>query len=306
MALKVIITDIGTVGDGSESSIRSFLQRFLSSSRIIDLNPIFWKIILHLFILPFRPKKLVSRYHILSQQWGANPSTLFAEKIVEKLNKELPSDIEVIYLPVLEKKLDQNFAEEDNIVIFPYYPQYSEATFEFIYDQLDDYPQLKNAIRLREFPLLEEFSSEVALSIDNELHGKEIDALLLSFHSYPQHRIDSGDPYLDQVQKTFDLISQKVDRSNVENIQLSFQSKFGKGEWLGPLIEDRLTQLASQGKKKVAIACPSFLIDCVETLWEIEIDMLERAKKMGIELTYIRCLNDQSRWVKRLSNHFNI
>jgi len=300
----VILVNLGTPDSTSWWDIRKYLKEFLSDKRVIELNPLIWKIILNLFILTFRPSKTAHAYKkIWMEEINESPLRFYTKRQMEKLNKRISSDNIIIDFamrygnPSIKKKLD--FLKEkgcENIIVLPLYPQYAAATTATVCDEI-----YRNLMKMRWQPSLQiipHYESEPLYinALVNSIKKKltEInwkpDLIVASYHGIPQSYFDKGDPYQCYCQKTTRLIREKF--SQIE-IQTTFQSRFGPQKWLTPYTDKTLETLPENGKKNILVICPGFSSDCVETLEEISIQGKESfINNGGKNFDLIPCLND--------------
>lgn len=297
MKTRIIIAEIGSSKSSSIKDTRTFLKNFLSNRKVVDLNPFFWKTILYLFILPFRAKKVATKYKWLIDKFGFQPLIYHTNQMAEILSGLTPANIEVQSCFVLDddsiKSALNGLEKFEKLIVVPNYPQYSEATSGLIIEKIQNFLKRTSTrtmvTYLKDFPFYESFIEGSANKINQQL-DKSVNALILSFHGYPMERIQKGgDPYLDQCNKTFFDICKKLD---FKNVHIAFQSKFGRGQWTTPATDHLALQLVAAGKKKIAIYCPSFLVDCLETAHEIDHELRTLVESNGGELTFIAPLND--------------
>ncbi len=302
----VILINLGTPDSTGWWDIRKYLKEFLSDNRVIEVNPIVWKIILNLFILTFRPSKTAKAYkEIWMKDKNMSPLRYYTQTQTQKLKKEISDkQIEVDYAmrygnPSIKKVLT-NLQKKgcENIIILPLYPQYASPTTATVCDEV-----YRCLMKMRWQPSLQiipHYESEplyinaLVKSIDKKI--KEInwspDVIIASYHGIPKKYFEKGDPYQCYCQKTSRLISEGFKKIP---IQTTFQSRFGPQEWLEPYTDKTFEILPSEGKKNILVICPGFSSDCVETLEEIAI----QGKKIflnsgGKNFEIIPCLNDNS------------
>jgi len=300
----VLLINLGTPNSTSWLDIRRYLKEFLSDRRVIEVNPIIWKIILNVFILTFRPSKTAKAYkEIWMNDINMSPLRYYTKQQAEKLSQKLNNtDIIVDYAmrygdPSIFSKmklLQKNGCE--NIVVLPLYPQYAAATTATVCDEV-----YRSLMQMRWQPSLQiipHYESEPMYinALINSIKKKisEIkwkpDLILASYHGIPKRYFEKGDPYHCYCQKTSRLISEQF--KDVELIT-TFQSRFGPQEWLQPYTDKTLEKLPSDGKKNILVICPGFSSDCVETLEEISIQGKEIfLSSGGNNFETIPCLND--------------
>ena len=306
----ILIINLGTPDSTKWWDIRKYLNEFLSDKRVIEVNPIIWKIILNLFILTFRPSKTAHAYKkIWRKETNESPLLYFTRKQAIDLNNRIGTENIIVDFamrygnPSIESKLNNLKAEGcENIVILPLYPQYAAATTATVCDEV-----YRSLMKMRWQPSLQiipHYESEplyieaLVRSIEKKL--KEInwtpDLIISSYHGIPKSYFDKGDPYHCYCHKTTRLIKERFTKID---IQTTFQSRFGPQEWLTPYTDKTLESLPDKGIKNLLVICPGFASDCVETLEEINIQGRETfIEKGGKNFDLIPCLNDNTDHIK--------
>ena len=300
----VIIINLGTPDSTNWWDIRKYLKEFLSDRRVIEVNPIIWKVILNLFILTFRPSKTAHAYKkIWRKESNESPLLYFTKEQANKLNTKIGNDKIIVDFamrygnPSIKYKLNKLKEKGcENIIILPLYPQYAAATTATVCDEV-----YRSLMKMRWQPSLQiipHYESEPSYidslikSIEkklNEINWKP-DLIISSYHGIPKSYFDKGDPYHCYCHKTTRLMSEKFKKIE---IQTTFQSRFGPQEWLTPYTDKTLESLPDKGVKKLLVICPGFASDCVETLEEINIQGRESFLENGGEkFDLIPCLND--------------
>ena len=302
--IGVLLVNLGTPESTSWFDIRKYLKEFLSDQRVIELNPIAWKIILNLFILNFRPSKTAEAYKkIWFKDENMSPLRYYSIKQKEKLSKKIKeNEIIIEYAmrygtPSIKEKISRLHKDGcEKLVVLPMYPQYAAATTATVCDEV--YRCLMKMRWQPSLQIISHYESEpkyieaLVNSVENKI--KKInwspDLILASYHGIPQKYFDKGDPYQCYCQKTSRLLSEKF---NKIPISTSFQSRFGPDKWLQPYTDKVLEKLPGEGKKNILIICPGFSSDCVETLEEIAIQGKETfLKNGGKNFDIVPCLND--------------
>lgn len=315
---KVVLAQLGSPNSTSIKDVRAYLKEFLGDPRVVDINPLLWKIILNLFVLPFRPKKSAEAY---SRIWEDGKFPLientknFAAAVSARADENL--EVEPAFLlseprakDVFDRWELENFSERaDKVVVMPQFPQYSESTVASVYDQLGK--ELANRVNI---PSIEVVSCYHKLKAFIDLSAKKIqkvldeggaDELVLSFHGIPIRRVlDKKDEYYFQCYETFCLIRQRLNFP-ADRIHLAFQSRFGSEKWLGPATDELAVELA-EGGKKIACYCPSFVADCLETTDEIGHELAEEVEEAGGKLLFVECLNDDQEWAQAYAEYVNV
>jgi ferrochelatase len=310
----VLLVNLGTPDQPDAGSIRRYLGEFLSDPRVIEIPQPLWQIILRLFILPLRPRKLVSRYQGI---WlsGGSPLLVYSQaqaQGVQQLLQEQGIRAQVALAmrygnPSVPAAMDQlRAAGCERIVVVPMYPQYAASTTATAVDAVANYAgRLRNQPELR---FIKRYNTEPgyiqALTGTVvrywQAHGKP-QRLLLSFHGLPRRTIEQGDPYRRDCMQTAQALRACLHDQNVP-VHVSFQSRFGAERWLEPYTEPLLREWASQGVTDVDVICPGFLADCLETLEEIQEECQEAFLQAGgRQFRYISCLNDDADWIASLA-----
>jgi len=310
----ILLVNLGTPDSTNWWDIRKYLKEFLSDTRVIEVNPILWKIILNLFILTFRPSKTAHAYKkIWMKDTNQSPLRYYTKSQTEKLKQKISNDNVIVDFamrygnPSIKSKLELLQKEGcEKIIIFPLYPQYAAATTATVCDEV-----YRNLIKMRWQPSLQtipHYESE-PLFIDALVKSikKKIaeikwkpDLIIASYHGIPKKYFIKGDPYHCYCHKTTRLIKEKLDEIPIET---TFQSRFGPQEWLRPYTDKTLEKLPAEGKKNVLMICPGFSSDCVETLEEIAIQGKESFLENGGEnYDVIPCLNDNEDHIKMMEH----
>ena len=305
--VTVILANLGTPDAPTASAVRRFLDQFLSDSRVIEIPKPLWQIILRLFILPFRPKRVAHAYEMV---WGNDsPMREILLTQVAALQQQLIlqyPEFELNIVPAMTygnpgiqpllTELSQT--PQDHIVLFPLFPQYSATSSAPLYDAFAKWiPKQRNLPGLSiirdyyQHPLYIQALAQSVRDFRAEHGGTE--KLLMSFHGIPQPYADKGDPYADRCRITGQLVAAELGLAEDE-WAISFQSRFGKQEWVKPYTDALLTEWAEQGVKSVQIMSPAFSADCLETLEELAIQNAELFLSQGGErYQYIPALNSR-------------
>ncbi len=308
----VLITNLGTPDAPTRSALRRYLKEFLSDPRVIEVPKVIWWFVLNLFILNTRPSSSAESY---AKVWTNDGSPLLAislkqlKALQSELGDRLHIELAMRYgnpsIPAALEKFRQ--ANVTRLLVFPLYPQYSAATTASTFDAIANafkrwrwLPELRMINHYHDHP---DYINTLANSIRSfREQYSEPDKLLFSFHGLPKHYFLAGDPYHCECHKTARLVAENLQLTEAE-WQLTFQSRFGPREWLRPYTDEVLADLAESGKKKVAVICPGFAADCLETLEEINI----RYRKIflehgGEQFHYIPALNDSAEHITLLKN----
>tara|TARA_B100000035_G_scaffold46756_1_gene35535 strand:- start:529 stop:1521 length:993 start_codon:yes stop_codon:yes gene_type:complete len=300
----VLLINLGTPDSTSWWDIRRYLKEFLSDKRVIEVNQFLWQIILHLFILTFRPSKTAHAYKkIWMKDTNESPLLYYTRSQAEKLKNKIGNENIIVDFamrygnPSIKSKL--NLLKQlgcENIIILPLYPQYAAATTATVCDEV--YRSLMDMRWQPSLQVIPHYESEpvyikaLIKSIKKKLESINWrpDLIISSYHGIPKKYFDNGDPYYCYCHKTTRLMKESF---NQIDIQLTFQSRFGPQEWLTPYTDKTLEDLPNKGIKNLLVICPGFASDCVETLEEIDIQGRESfLKNGGSNFDLIPCLND--------------
>ncbi|MBU1690905.1 MAG: ferrochelatase [Gammaproteobacteria bacterium] len=204
----------------------------------------------------------------------------------------------------LEKLKQQNCGR---ILILPLYPQYAASStataLDAVFDTLRKMRNMPEIRTVRSFHDHPGYIAALAQSVrDDWMRNGRPDKLVMSFHGVPRYTLDKGDPYHCECQKTGRLLAEALQLKQ-DQYQISFQSRFGRAEWLKPYTTATLEELGKQGTNRVDVICPGFVGDCLETLEEIALE--GKASFLGAggkEFRYIPCLNERDDWIHTLSD----
>ncbi len=304
----VLILNLGTPDSTGYWDMRRYLKEFLSDRRVIEVNPIFWKILLNVVILTKRPFSSGEAYRsIWDEERDESPlRTITREqsaKLAQHFTRHFGGNVVVDWgmrygNPTTASKIkDLQDRGCQRILLFPLYPQYAAATTGTACDQaFRALMKIRWQPAVRTVPAYHDepgYIEALARSVETHLATLDWtpDVLVTSFHGVPKRYLMAGDPYHCQCQKTARLLRERLGWSE-EKLQIAFQSLFGKEEWLRPYTVEHVADLARQGKKNLAIMAPGFSADCVETLEEIQEEIREAFEEAGGErFSYIPCLN---------------
>lgn len=329
----VLLTNLGSPDRADISSVRKYLNQFLMDPYVIQLPWLLRRLIVALFVLPFRPKASARAYQSIWWEEGS-PLVVLSQRLLAavKAKTDVPVAMAMRYgNPGIEAQLLQllKHAGIEEILLIPLYPHYADSTVKTTVEEA------KRVIAKHQFDVklkvLQPFYQEQAY-IDslvastapwiNEDGG--FDHILFSYHGLPESHLIKADPtgshclqrddccqtasaahascYRHQVLRTTECFVQKAGLKP-EQYSVAFQSRLGKAKWLEPSTVNTLEKLAQNGVKKLLVMCPAFVTDCLETLEEIAIQGSEIFERAGGEsLTLIPCLNDHEQWVSVISS----
>ncbi|MCY9850922.1 ferrochelatase [Vibrio mediterranei] len=296
----VLLVNLGTPDEPTAKGVKAFLQEFLHDHRVVDMNRWLWCPILHGVILPIRSPKVAKLYQSVWMEQGS-PLMVYSRQQADKLAQALnmPVELGMSYgnpslKDGLSRLLDQGV---DKIVVLPLYPQYSGTTtaaaFDGIAKACKSISTLPSISLVRDYHDNARYIKALANSVRAhwEQHGRA-DYLLCSYHGIPKRYADNGDVYPLHCEATTKLLGEELGLDSSQ-IGMSYQSIFGREEWLQPYTEQTLKQMPDKGIKSLDIITPAFSVDCLETLEEIAVEAKETFIEAGGEsYRYISCLND--------------
>lgn len=321
----ILLVNLGSPKSTEVADVKEYLDEFLMDERVIDYRWFFRSLLVRGIILRTRPPKSAAAYKTVWTEEGS-PLIVITQKIQQKLQKivDVPVEIGMRYAePSIEtgiRKLTELGVTD--IVLFPLYPQYAMSTTETVIEKAEE-------VRKEKFP-------EIKISYVEPFYNKEIyincladslreklpenyDAVQFSYHGVPERHLYKTDPtktckigdccsqdwnpshkfcYRHQCFKTTELVIEKLGIPKEKTV-VTFQSRLGNDKWIEPYTDETLENLPKKGIKNLAICCPAFVSDCLETLEEISVEGREEFLHAGGEnFHYLACLNDEDRWIK--------
>ncbi|MEG0760869.1 ferrochelatase [Chryseobacterium piscicola] len=320
----ILLVNLGSPRSTSVPDVKEYLDEFLMDERVIDYRWFFRALLVKGIILNTRPAKSAEAYKTVWTDEGS-PLIVITQKLQKKLQKlvDVPVEIGMRYAqPSIEagiqKLVNQGVTE---IVLFPLYPQYAMSTTETVIEKAEEvrkksFPQVRINY-IQPFYNRDIYIDCLAESIKEKL-PENFDALQFSYHGVPERHIYKTDPtntcnlndccsresnpshqfcYRHQC---FDVTNSVIKKLGLpkEKVMVTFQSRLGKDKWMEPYTDETLETVGKIGVKNLAIVCPAFVADCLETLEEISVEGKHQFEHGGGEnFHYIPCLNDEDRWV---------
>ena len=314
-AVGVLVVNLGTPEAPDTPSLRTYLRQFLSDPRVIELPKLQWQPILNLFVLTTRPQKSAEAYRTVWTEEGS-PLLLItrrqAEGIAAHLAEEVgtPTHVEIGMTygePSVASGL-RALREKgcDRILILPMYPQYSGTTTGSVYDtvarELTTWRVVPEHRFVGGYHDQPGYVASLAASIRDVWQEREPEKLLFSFHGIPLRYFENGDPYHCLCHKTARLVAEELGLED-DRWVVSFQSLFGKEEWIKPYTADTVTAMAEAGIESLDVICPGFSADCLETLEEIDVENRGYFEDNGGgRFRYIPALNDRADHLRFLTD----
>jgi ferrochelatase len=309
----IVLCNLGTPDEPTAPALRRYLREFLSDPRVVEIPRALWLPLLHGVILRVRPARSARKYATIwtpdgspLKTWTVRQARMLGGYLGQRGHRVIVRHAMRYGSPSIPSVLDEVKAVgARRVLVLPLYPQYSGPTTASVVDAVAAWS--KNVRALPELRFVNHFHDDrgyidaLARKVTDywQTHGQG-SRLVLSFHGVPKRTLLLGDPYHCECQKTARLLGERLGLP-AERLMVTFQSRFGRAEWLQPYTEPTLTALARQGIDRVDVMCPGFTSDCLETLEEIGLEA--RAAFLGAggrEFHYIACLNDQHEWIVAL------
>ena len=314
----VLLANLGTPDATDYWSMRRYLNEFLSDRRVIDIAPWKWQPLLQLIILSKRPFTSGANYRLIwNKERDESPLMTITraqtEAMAQRLRETYGEAVQVEFCMRYGNPSTTSVVETmvkagcEKILFFPLYPQYAGATTATANDQFFRalmgqkwQPAARTVPAYFDDPL---YIEALAASVERAYAAlpQRPDRLVASYHGMPQRYLREGDPYHCQCQKTTRLLRERLGWE-AGTIDTSFQSVFGREEWLRPYTVEHVAKLAESGVRNIAVIAPAFSADCIETLEEIQGEIREAFEHAGGEsFIYIPCLNDDSAHIDALA-----
>ncbi len=304
----VLLVNLGSPDEASPTALRRYLREFLSDPRVIEDQGLIWKFVLNAIILTTRPRRRARDY---AQIWNTAENEAPLKTITRAQAQKLAAALAAAGMnvkvgwamrygnPAIAERLAALFAEGcDRVLVVPLYPQYAAATTATVADEV-----FRVLARMRAQPALRvaapyyddlAYIGALAASIRTALAqlAFEPDVIVASFHGIPKAYAEQGDPYPQQCAETVRLLRQELGFDE-RKLMLTFQSRFGRAEWLKPYTDETVERLARSGVRNLAVITPGFSADCLETLAEIAMENAEIFRRSGgTNFFAVPCLND--------------
>lgn len=314
----VLLVNLGTPEAPSAGAVRRYLREFLSDPRVVEIPRFVWWLILHGIILTIRPRKSAAKYASI---WTERGSPLMVNSVEQATllrgylgEQGIDADVALAMRygdPSIASVLtDLRRRNTERILLVPMYPQYSATTTASVLDAV--FAELARTRNVPEMRWVKHFHDDPGY-IDAlkqsvlahwKAHGRAQDAggkLVMSFHGVPKRTLLLGDPYHCECQKTGRLLAEALALGKDDYV-VTFQSRFGKAEWLRPYTAPTLHELGKRGVRRVDVICPGFPADCLETLEEIAMEgKQEFLSAGGQDYRYIPCLNGSPAFIHALT-----
>lgn len=312
----VLLLNLGTPDAPTPTALRRYLAEFLSDRRVIELPRLLWLPLLHGVILNTRPRQSARKYASI---WHPEGSPLLVH--TRRQAQALPAVFEARGMqrvaidfamrygqPSVSAALERLRAQQvERLLLVPLYPQYSAASsasaLDGVFQALMRQRNMPEVRSIRHFHDHPAYIGALAAHVRKHWAAQgEPEVLLMSFHGMPRYTLERGDPYFCECQKTGRLLAEAL-QWPAERLRITFQSRFGRTEWLKPYTAETLAELGRAGTRKLDVICPGFVADCLETLEEIAMEgKATFVEHGGGEYRYISCLNDDPAWIEALAD----
>lgn len=307
MALRtgILLINLGSPTGTGEAELRTYLREFLSDRRVIDRHGPLWWLVLNAIILRKRPARSALAYQaIWDQTCNQAPLVAITARTAAQLGAAFGSQVTVDWAmrygarPIGARLAALVAQGCTRILLAPLYPQYAGATtataLDVAYQALADMPVQPTIRTLPPYPAHPTYIAALASAIRQGQNQARADRVLVSFHGLSRQTIAGGDPYQVQCEATYQALTAALATDNIP-LTLCYQSRPGRGDWIGPHLEEELERLGQEGARSVAVIAPGFAADCLETLEEIDIRARATFLAAGGEyFHYIPCLNDSA------------
>ncbi|MEX0812298.1 MAG: ferrochelatase [Chitinophagales bacterium] len=330
----VLLVNLGSPDSTQVKDVRKYLDEFLMDKYVIDVPWLLRALIVKGFILPFRPKKSAEAYKSVWTDEGS-PLIVISEKLKAKLGEKVEQPLELAMRygnPSIKsgiEKLLQKMPDMEEILLIPLYPHYAMATFKTVVEKTEvELQKLAPNIKLKSIdPFYDEEQYLDTLTESIRPYLDKVDYLLFSYHGVPERHVQKTDPsgahclkrknccqikcpvnelcYRHHTVVSTEEVAKRLNLGKTQFGQ-SFQSRLGKDPWLQPYTDKTIEALAKKGVKRLAVVCPAFVADCLETIEEIGMEGKEIFLENGGEhFVRIPCLNDNDAWVDTLAQYCN-
>lgn len=310
----ILLINLGTPDAPTKQALKPYLKEFLSDPRVVEIPRAIWWLILNGVILNTRPKKSAAKYAAIWTSEGS-PLRFHTEKqakllkgwLGERIKSPFVVDYAMRYGNPSVAGAMARLSEQgcDRILALPMYPQYAASStataFDAVYQILQtkrNQPALRTVRHYHDDP---GYIAALAANVHEYwMRNGRPEMLVMSFHGVPRYTLEKGDPYHCECQKTARLLAEALGLAKTQ-YQLTFQSRFGRAEWIKPYTAATLEELGRAKTKRVDVVCPGFVADCLETLEEIAMEGKQTFLGAGGgEFHYIPALNERSDWIEAL------
>lgn len=312
--IGVLVTNLGTPQAPTKKALKVYLKEFLSDPRVVEVPRLLWWCILNLVILNIRPARSAKAYETVWTKQGSplmvhtqNQHKAIKQKLQAEFGENVIVEFAMRYGQPSVKETLQSMQKQGvtKLVTLPLYPQYSAATTGSTFDAIaQDFMQRR---WLPDFRFISHYHDHPLYiqALVNKIQkywqqNGQADKLIFSYHGVPQRYLDNGDPYHCECYKTTRLVAESLGLDKAQYMT-TFQSRFGREEWIKPYTDHTLKALPEKGVKSVQVVCPGFSSDCLETIEEIGEENRDYFLEAGGEkFDYIEALNSDDEHIEAL------
>ncbi len=296
--IGVLLVNLGSPSAPTSAAVKRFLDEFLSDPMVVDANPILWRFLRRLVILPRRSPRVAKLYASIWMP-GGSPLMVYSHAQRDLLAAQLGRDYSVVIaMRYGEPSIASGMRQLEHcreLVVVPMFPQYSRSTTGSIEARVSREvgasrarPNVRGVPHFFDHPL---YIASLAARVRESLARGEVDHFVFSFHGLPVRYIEAGDPYRDQCVATASALARELELPS-DRWSLVYQSRFGPEKWLEPAADVFVPKLAA-AKKRVLVVAPGFMCDCLETIEELGARLRESFLHAGgSELRLVPCIND--------------
>lgn len=327
----VLLINLGTPSSFHPSDVARYLKEFLLDPRVIDYSWIFRQALVRFLIVPLRKKRIAKVYESIWLSEGS-PLLVHSQNLRKSLQEAMGENFHIelamrYQSPSIADALTRlKQANIDTLLILPLFPQYASATTGSIFEKV--MKEIQGCLTFPKLIFINHFFShplyiEAMASLVEKYQLSDYDKILFSFHGLPERQIRKCDSsklcliqpncctrnticYRAHCKQTAQLIAEKL-KIPPSSYTVAFQSRLGKEAWLKPYMSDTIKTLAVEGTKKLLVISPSFVADCLETVYEIGVELEAEFRHFGGErLDLVQSLNAESLWVDALKKIITI
>jgi protoporphyrin/coproporphyrin ferrochelatase len=324
----VLLVNLGSPDSPAVPDVRRYLREFLMDERVIDLSYQKRWLLVHLLILPFRPRRTAAAYRKIWWPDGA-PLVVITQRVCQALRRRLPVPVEMAMRyqnPSIEKAIQSLISKSiQELVVIPLYPQYALSSYETVVVKVEEtVRKLAPNLQVKYVPPFYNDPNfiDAWVASAQRFIQRDFDHLLFSFHGLPERHLRKSDPtgrhclQTDSCCQTpspahdrcyraqaFAMVKAFVERTQVpeSKYSVSFQSRLGRDPWLRPYTDHVIAELPARGVRRLIVTCPAFVSDCLETLEEIGLRGWETFEQAGgTQLELVPCLNAHPDWISAL------
>lgn len=324
----VVISNLGTPSSADPDDVGAYLKEFLMDPMVIQIPYFFRFLLVKGIIAPFRKSKSAANYKKVWTEQGS-PLLVETQRMANSLQAELGEDFKVVvamrYGEPSFEQAKQQLKDCESVVFFPQYPQYAASTVKTSVEHFYKFFDQSNSTVIK--PYFEDsfFIKSYGKFLKEKFQELDFDHLLMSFHGLPESHLRKEDPssrtclsrpncckwaspevvekcYRAQCMRTASALARELELDS-SSYSVSFQSRLGRQKWIEPYTEDMYGELVQCGVKKLAVICPGFSVDGLETLEEIAMEGKHTFKQQGGEdFHFVPCLNDSQYWIQACAN----